>query len=963
MTLARNKQKQQGKAANINKRLTYDFSIDAEWFDRSHDNINPSKLLELTKLQHKWSKIHFIALGIHDWQTDRKIFYEHQDYGAGYVDCIWRGLPSVCELIDARPLSEKPWGVKPIPLIVKLHFYYSPADIWSFLADENLFHSICNYLTRKKTIETQYSGMKDSPVDRQGNIAIPWYVEKGRQIYQIKLNFIDYCGLVANASYAKTCASYGVKLENKTLMDKYKSCMNLPYNDPDLRDKFIDYTLGDINHKDLYYAALNANNNIRKNVFNIKKLTNLITRKGGETAKLFLDVLTDEFKQLDKADIEHLAEYTRAGNKKTANNLQKLIQPSSVKGIVDGSLKALTGQFLAVVYGGRCRNEMPHQSTVKSPIISMDLKSCYGQALKFGVFPIGYPVVWEDDNRRPEKWLTIKEVWNKWGDELVPECWSGVIDTGGYLLPFNQSLFISNDIKKVELKTDIDGDETVNVDGQIGIYLNEIRNGVITEHSYQTAKAVMSQKEWGQFIRTVRVKALIFHPRSLMCDTEQELIEKHQQHTEQDYKVTIDKRFGKIINDNRCHYWINYPLSKFVNPLLEKRATLKKERNKYKKDTDKYFELNSAQELLKLTVNATFGTIASQYFDISNVITANNITDRARCACFIMASITNGLTSITDGSESPLMEFLFFNKGTSMGTLTGLRHGLIDWHTKKHIDVKPLGGLDWEKLKLTKNPEGNFQIEFPNGNIYKGGKQNESWDFIAELYEKHIKDFFDNCSLTPDWVNQFQYEDKGIFQGITVQGASNYYLEKYLVDREDNKPAKIKIRGSSLNKTYYSTKPGNYYQEIPAPMKQVIEDVYNEKPLTTYQEGQVTQIQAIDEWNKKNQERQTSYPIMPGEGTSRTIRAFPVKSSCFHYRTIEHRRVVKRLETLLEQYHLKGKGQGLGALYASEGKYNYQQTCAKIQRDLLNMSIEEFKKYYKIKAELVLNQKLPRLFR
>ncbi len=955
------------KPANRSKTIKYDFGIDAEWYKKIYDGKNESERAKIEELGRKASKNNLIAIAIEDWQEDRTHFYEHQDYNAGYVNKIWRGFPSLCDLIEATPLSKKTWGIKPDTIVVNLHFFYSPYDIKAFVCDETLYREICTCLERKRILKTRNRGLKDSPVDKLGNLKTPWFVEKDGRVYQIKLNFVDYSGVAGNAGYDKTCSSYGIKLEDKGLMDEYKSQMNVPYDDPQLRPDFIKYTVGDVKFKQLNKAVLDANNQVRETILKIAKRDKITFTKGSETAKLFLDFMRHKLKNFDKAHIPYMVEIGRNGKHKPPNNIEKIITPSSVKGILNDTLRQLTGQFLAMVMGGRCKNEMPHKSVLKTPIVSMDLKSCYGLALLYAVFPTGRPVILEFDVKDTASWISLKDILNKYESELVPGCWSAVIDTGNSLLPFNQSLFVSNSADKVELKIDFDDSEKVNVNGQVGIYFNQIKNGVLTHHSLQTAKAVMSKVEWGQFIRTVKVKSLAFYPKSLECKTEDELIEKHANHSDNNLKTKITKKFTKTIKDDRCRWWYKFPIGEFVEPLITTRNKLKKERNNYDKDSLEYFNYDSQQELLKLLTNSLYGAISSQYFTISNAVVGNNITDKARCACFVMASTTNGLTSITDGSESPLIRFLKFNKGTSMTTLTGLRFGNISRENKRHIETYSLGKYDWENLKLTKTPQktlengkvtgGNFKVEFPCGSSFTTGKSNESWDFISDLYQQHVKDFFSNCRLIPDWVNEFSYEDKGIFKGIAVQSASNYILERYECDRQKEN-SKIKARGNSLNKKYYSCIEGEYDKEILAPMKQLMEDIYQDSLLSSFEKCQVEQIQKVNDWNNKIA-TDPNYPILPGETTSRNIRPFPIKSSAFYYPSIEYRRIMERIEQVMETK----SPLGLGGLFAIDKQYKYGEVCKKIQHDIINLEPKHFKKHYKNRAEIALGEKLPRLFR
>ncbi len=936
--------------------IKYNFGIDAEWYPRRLETIPFAQREKLEQLNLKYRKNHLISIALEDWQTDTTHFYEHVEYSKGHVDKIWTGLASLCELIDAKPLTNTVFDTRPDFLLINLHFFFSPYDIKAFVSDETLYRHICICSERKRIFKTRFQGRKGVAVERAGYFQTPWYVLKQGKPYQIKLNFLDYSGLAQEGGYEKTCAAYGIQLSSKLLMDSYKSQMNLAYDDPRLRADFIKYNCDDVKFKQLNQAVLNSNNYIRSQIFNWRPSRKISLTKGAETAKLFEDFLKNQLKDFETATIPYLLEYDSEGNlRKPVSNLAALIKSSSVKEIVKNSHRELSKSFLSLVMGGRCKNEIPHRSAAREPIVSMDLKSCYGNALKYAFFPIGRAVILQYPVARPETWIPLAQMLEKYESQLVPGCWHAVIDTGFEFLSFNQSLFVSNSATHVELKVDFDDNSTVNVNGQVGIYLRQIKNSILTHHSLQTARAVMSQSEWHEFSSKVRIKAMAFHPKSLMVKTVKELVKKHQQHPLGDLQTEISDDFQTTsVLDRRCRYWYKLKISEFIAPILQEREKLKNQQNNYDQQTPEYFELNSKQELLKLCVNSLYGALASQYFHISNSIVGNNITDKARSACFIMASTTNAYTSITDGAESPLMRFLRFKCPVSMSILTNYRFGSLPRHTMRAIQAKPLGGYDWNHLKLFKNQDDNFQIDFPDGRSFTTGKSNESWDFISIAYKRHIKAFFRQCNNIPDWVNQYSYEDKGIYKGIAVQSAANYFLERYSGDRT-LESAKIKARGLSLKKKYFAALPGQYHQQIPAPMQILMNNIYLRLPIQQQPPCLVEQILKVNDWNQKI-ELDPSYPLLPGETISRSVKPYAIKASAFYYPTLSYRELLERFQEILETK----TALGLGALFAGNGSYKYDWACFQLQWDIFRLNELDFYALYKTKIERLLGILLTR---
>jgi len=559
------------------KLIKYDFGIDAEWCQKDLLKLEKSLREKILGLKQKVVKNHLIAIAIEDWQTEQTYFYEHIEYEKKHINKIWSGLTSLCELIDAIPVSEAETQSNYGSIIINLHHFFSPYDLYAFICDKIIYRSLCICLERKRILKTRNKGRIGSNVDRSGYFKMPWYVKKDQQLWQIKLNIVDYSGLAGEEGYEGTCAAYGIQLPSKKLMNNYKDKMNIAYDDPLFRQDFIQYTCGDVKFKQLNQAVIDANNYVRKKVLNIPVKRKVPITKGSETAQLFFDFLVDYFQDFEQADIAYMKGFDSHGKLKSPrSNLEQIIKCSAVKEIVKNSNKELTTSFLAMVMGGRCKNETPHHSVYQEPIVSMDLKSCYGLGLKYASFPIGRPVILDFPNKAPHSWISLKEMLKNYEKELVPGCWFAIIDTNYEKFSFNQSLFVSNSAKSVELKVDFDDSSIVNIEGNVGIYLNQIKNGILTHHSLETARAIMTVKEWAEFSQKVKIKAMSFHPKSLMVETIDDLITQHKKHQQGHLTTKISSDFKTtLIEDSRCRYWYKFNISHFINPILSERLSLK----------------------------------------------------------------------------------------------------------------------------------------------------------------------------------------------------------------------------------------------------------------------------------------------------------------------------------------------------------------------------------------------------
>ena len=63
--------------------------------------------------------------------------------------------------------------------------------------------------------------------------------------FQLKVKIKDWLG-VEYTSLLNTCLSYNIEMPQKSLMDSYKSNMDVAYADPELRETFISYALADL---------------------------------------------------------------------------------------------------------------------------------------------------------------------------------------------------------------------------------------------------------------------------------------------------------------------------------------------------------------------------------------------------------------------------------------------------------------------------------------------------------------------------------------------------------------------------------------------------------------------------------------------------------------------------------------------------------------------------------------------
>lgn len=124
---------------------------------------------------------------------------------------------------------------------------------------------------------------------------------------------------------------------------------------------------------------------------------------------------------------------------------------------------------------------------------------------------------------------------------------------------------------------------------------------------------------------------------------------------------------------------------------------------------------------LKLIINATYGVQASSYFDIGNVVVANNITARARGFAWMMAKAFGMYQTITDGGIFNLNTVNHWkDKRPGLHTLTHINNTKsLKTKTISRITTIPLGGKEW---KLVNRDKEETTVSRGDENIR--GKQN-----------------------------------------------------------------------------------------------------------------------------------------------------------------------------------------------------------------------------------------------
>jgi hypothetical protein len=345
-----------------------------------------------------------------------------------------------------------------------------------------------------------------------------------------------------------------------------------------------------------------------------------------------------------------------------------------------------TTSFLALVHGGRCVNEMPFSYSMGHGL-DVDISGCYGEALRSLVYPVGLPTAWgwtpNEAGPTLGEWLDRNE------RELVPGLWVAVVDGE---LDFGQDLVHSRlvragDIRRASMRWEADEGDG-DTPGDLVLLRREIRNGVVTSDGLEALRKVATNAEWSG-IRKLRVVAAAAY---LGKDRVEDIESWCDAVRADPGGYSADPRTGTA-RDTRTRAWAGIPLEGFVGRLADRRRRCKS----VAKDPDASDEDRSRaaglEQLLKLTINTTYGILVSRFFHTGNIVIGNNITARARVGVWMLAKSLGLRQSITDGGTyTPSAVPSFSGKRPGLDVLSRM----WAWpDPARRRRLEPLGGLDW----------------------------------------------------------------------------------------------------------------------------------------------------------------------------------------------------------------------------------------------------------------------------
>jgi hypothetical protein len=367
---------------------------------------------------------------------------------------------------------------------------------------------------------------------------------------------------------------------------------------------------------------------------------------------------------------------------KDFNNMAMLytgLEQCGVRWFADRSLTDSSG-YNALVQGGRCNNENPYELSVDYGL-DIDLSGCYGEALRRLRYPVGLPTVW---NYKPNEHAPTLGDWLKRHEkELVPGCWMATVSGP---LPFQQDLIGSKLVKREDIRKAVwtPEQEDEDIPASTALLREEIVNGVITHDVLEVLKKVGTNQELAA-MKKLKIVTAVANRKSDEAPSLEDWCDA----------VLADQGEYKGKSDDRTRSWYGVPIDEYVGELTVQRQQCKARAKDKSLSEDERTEAKGLDSILKLFVNTLYGSITCRYFNISNTVTANNITAGARVGVWMLAKALGLRQCVTDGGIYSPLAVPVYAEGRKPGL--ALLSRLWEWDDRLKYRRKfvPLANLNW----------------------------------------------------------------------------------------------------------------------------------------------------------------------------------------------------------------------------------------------------------------------------
>lgn len=776
--------------------------------------------------------------------------------------------------------------------------FFAPSDLLAGLFnDSKLCRYIQSYCKQDARIRVETEAKRHKSL-----LKLPIYLDTPYGTLQVVLKVLDL-GKLSVGGLAANVSAFGGKMLDKDKMDKYKTNMLEPYSSTDLElfQDFIDYAKDDACQ--LFFLR-SANEGRVKRLFDIHDMqppTREIVTTGSLVATLFQSYLD---KRIGDNKAYELFDVTSPDGKSRTWGLEDMLKKTTVGNFAQkkDSRKAV----LALVQGGRAKNELPSVIKQTGLLGDIDISGAYVTLQMLLTYPVGLPSTYgehETSKRKTTlgKWLAETE------SERLPRLWVVVVSGS---LNHHQTLVPSKVINHIEIQEKYSEDDP-KIEADFRLYTQEVLNGVITSDVLATLKNTCNQSQLKSWM-DLEVVAAAYYGKSQRCETSEEWYEKTKAFKQKYGNDLETKRLRdgrEVTVDNRSRYWLAVPLREFLEPYANERKTLKKLMREHSKGTDKYNLLDAQQNAMKLVGNTNYGVLASPFFPVGNIVISNQITAMARVAVWATSMALGCTQTITDGGAYDLNAVRTWAKNKpTMNTLSLQRNReLLDKFRRGDVKTKPLADKPWT-LEGSRVESQDLYTTISNGDMSLEGGEKPKWEVLDTLAINHVKEFFRDDKDPIELLEHIDFEHKDVYVEAVYHSQTNYRF------KHATEVLKTKARGHKLKGKPYE---GNESATIHELFNQLAEDPHHIKPFAPQHISQVLKCnQANEMMNSKENNVYKENGLLAGDSIVKRSWLRPLSLSMFHWQTHKQyttwERVVNKLKDKtgwgLEQYYLNSDG-------------------------------------------------------
>ncbi len=329
---------------------------------------------------------------------------------------------------------------------------------------------------------------------------------------------------------------------------------------------------------------------------------------------------------------------------------------------------------------------------------------------------------------------------------------------------------------------------------------------------------------------------------------------------------------------------------------------------------------------------------------IGNMVFAQNVTARVRLGAYCMCKASNGYSVITDGTQSNLNEFWFWNWKSEYNHTFGSQElwnlsrynkpSDVDPKSKFNVKLAPLGNAGkWEVISLD---EKNKTVTISNGVTTITGNE-ENWKELDILSYQHAKSLFGELDIFKNDI--MKYASKDVYKGAAFQSQANYLFQKFFKSEKDvmGNPTdlKTKARGYNLSKAVHYS-PDLSDEKFQHPYEEMIADIYYKDEANIYLKAVYSpQLLGVDDFNKSEDVTNDFIKrgFLPHSPTFRSSRPSPFSLSMFNWNT---RKQYEMWDKKVNAWKLK-TGFGVELLFltndilTNKEKLKYSEVVNKIQ--------------------------------